>query len=101
MIANLSQLKKKLTEGAEFDVVAHCRPEVVGERRRVNYANTVGFYSAIPSEPDSKTTKANGGKGSFLDWGKAAFWEFNDGVCTLYNGINKNPENLVIAIKPL
>jgi len=101
MIANLAQLKKTLVKGAEFHVVAHCRPEVVGERRRVNYANTVGIYTIIPSEPNSKVTKANGGKGSFLEWSKAAFWEFKDGICTLYSDVKKTPESLVVAFKPI
>jgi len=99
MITNLSQLKKSLVKGAEFDVVAHCRPEVVGERRRVNYANTVGIYSIVPSEPNGKTTKANGGKGSLLNWSKASFWDFKDGICTLYGDIKKTPESLIVAIK--
>lgn len=101
MITNLSQLKKALVKEMEFEVIALCRTEVVGERRMVNYANTVGFYSIIPSKPDSKANNANGGKGSFLGWSKAAFWEFKDGVCTLYSDINKTLGSLTIAIKPI
>lgn len=100
MANNLSQLKKALTAGAEFEIVGHRRPECVGQRRRVNVANTAGFYSIIPDEPDSKTTLANGGKGSFLGWSKARFWRFENGVCALYDdGEAQTPERLVIAIK--
>ena len=53
MANNLSQLKKALTAGAEFEIVGHCRPECLGQSRRVNIANTAGFYSVIPDEPDS------------------------------------------------
>lgn len=101
MITNLSQLKKQLTSGAEFDIVGHCRPEVIGERRRVNYADTTGIYTIIPADPDGVVSKANGGRGSYLSWSKAPFWEFrDDGVCALYlNAGSKRPANLVIAIR--
>lgn len=103
MINNLSQLKKKLIVGAEFDIVEHLRPECVGQRRKVNVANTVGMYSIIPDEPDSKTTLANNGKGFFLSWSKAPFWEFRtDGVCAVYSSDKeRTPEYLLVAIRPV
>ena len=100
MANNLSQLKKALTTGAEFEIVGHCRPECLGQSRRVNIANTAGFYSVIPDEPDSKTTLANDGKGSFLGWSKARFWRFENGVCSLYDSDKEQtPEHLIIALK--
>ena len=103
VIQNLSQLKKKMTKGTDFVITCHCRPEVIGERRRVNYADTTGFYSVKPDEPDSKVSTANGGKGSYLGWSKASYWEFGeDGVCTLFStNKNKINETLIIAIRVL
>ena len=100
MANNLSQLKKALVVGAEFEIIGHCRPEYVGQRRRINIANTAGFYSIIPDEPESKVTLANDGKGSFLGWSKARFWRFENGVCALYDSDDEyTPERLIIAIK--
>lgn len=100
MANNLSQLKKALVEGADFEIVGHCRAECLGQRRRVNIANTAGFYSIIPDEPESKVSLANYGKGSFLGWSKARFWKFEDGVCSLYDSDKEQtPERLIIAIK--
>jgi hypothetical protein len=103
MIKNLAQLKRALNVGTEFMIVGHCRSEEVGKRRRVNYADTTGFYSIDPDAPDSKTTTANGGKGSFLGWRTAPFWGFgDDGICTLYSSNNeKSDKTLVIAIRVL
>jgi hypothetical protein len=103
MIKNLSQLKKALTKGAEFDVVEHCRPECIGERRRINYADTTGFYSILPNDPNHKSNNSNSGKGFFLSWSKAAFWEFReDGVCATYSSdTHRTSEYLTIAMKPV
>ena len=100
MANNLSQLKKALTRGAEFEIVGHCRPECIGQIRCVNIANTAGFYSVIPDEPESKISLANGGKGSFLGWSKARFWKFENGVCSLYDSdTEQTSERLIIALK--
>ena|GEM_PF-1368636 len=86
MIKNLAQLKRALVKGAEYVVVEHCRAEHIGEHRRVNYADTTGFYSGLPSDPNGKMSTANGGRGSFLGWSKAPFWSFSDdGVCAIYS----------------
>jgi hypothetical protein len=101
MITNHSQLKKQLVTGVEFDIVEHCRPEVIGERRRVNYADSTGIYTIKSTDLDGVLSKANGGKGSYLRWEKALFWEFrDDGVCALYSSASdKTPENLIIALR--
>lgn len=100
MANNLSQLKKALIPGAEFEIVGHCRPECIGQSRRVNIANTAGFYSVIPDEPEGKASLANGGKGSFLGWSKARFWKFENDVCSLYDSdTEQTPERLIISLK--
>lgn len=100
MIKNLSQLKKALAPGAEFEIIAHCRPECVGQRRRVNSANTQGFYSVIPDEPQSKVSTANCGKGSWLGWSKAPFWSFDGDTASIYDSDEAHTEkHIIMTIK--
>ena len=96
MVKNLSQLKKKLHTGAQFRVINHAREECIGEEREVTYSNTQGFYSIVPSDPNCRTSLANNGRGSVLWWSKAPFWEFKDGVCSLYASDTKREENYLI-----
>lgn len=97
---NLSQLKKALVPGAEFEIIAHCRPECVGQIRKVNIANTQGIYSIIPNEPQSKVTNANCGKGSWNGWSKAPFWEVDGDTAALYDSDEiHTEEHLIIKIR--
>lgn len=76
-IKNLSQLKKALNAGSEFLITDHLRSECIGERRRVTEINTVGFYS--------QKLNADGtaeGKPIYMEWAKAANWNFQDGICS-------------------
>ena len=100
MVRNLAQLNRSLVKGAEFEIVAHARQGCVGQRRRVNATDTTGFYSIIPDKPDSRETLANNGKGSYLGWGKASFWKFESGICTLYDSDRSfTPEHIIISLK--
>lgn len=102
-IKNLAQLKRALTIGTEFKITSHLRSEVINQTRQVKYADTTGIYSIRPDAPDDTINSANGGRGSYLDWGKASDWEFKNGTCTLYNrGLEHTPENLIISfvVKP-
>ena len=100
MIKNLSQLKRSLHKGTRFRVLDHGRPECVGEQREVAYANSQGFYSVVPGDPDCRTSLANNGRGSHLWWSKAPFWEFSEGVCTLYSSdSNRAPEYVIMSME--
>lgn len=102
MIKNLSQLKKALIPGAEFEILKHARTECVGEVRKINIANTQGFYSIIPDEPQSRVTQANCGKGSWLAWSKAPFWGFDGDTATIYDSDEHHTdEHLIMQIKVL
>ena len=96
MVKNLSQLKKALRAGSQFTVIDHARQECIGEQREVTYANTQGFYSIVPSNPNCRTSLANNGRGSILWWSKAPFWEFEDGVCSLYASDTKREDKYLI-----
>lgn len=100
MIKNLTQLKRALAPGAEFEITGHCRPEYVGQHRKVSSTNTSGFYSIIPEEPKSRVSTANCGKGSWLAWSKAPFWTIADGEAALYDSDEHHTdEHLIIKMK--
>lgn len=100
MIKNLSQLKKELVPGARFEIIKHTRHECVGQTREINIANTQGFYSIIPGEPGHRISLANCGKGSWLAWSKAPYWEFEDNAATLYDSTEEHTEeHLIMEIK--
>lgn len=99
MIKNLSQLKKYFAEHPEFEVVAHCRPECIGEKRKVNVCDTTGFYSIIPNNSNAKATLANNGKGSWLGWSKASFWKFEDNIASIYTSDKLTDDSLVLSMK--
>ncbi len=93
----MTELKRTLVVGAEFEITDHCRPETIGEVRRVNKANTQGFYTTIPADPKSKTSTANGGKGSWLGWSSAKFWRFKENnVCALYSSAEEQTHDTLI-----
>lgn len=99
----MTELKRTLTVGAEFEITDAHRAETIGEIRRVNYANTQGIYTIIPADPDGKLSKANGGKGSFLGWSAAKYWRFKENnVVALYTSIEEQShDTLVIEFKVL
>lgn len=102
MIKNLSQLKQVLQIGVEFEIIKHRRPDFIGQRRQITVANSQCFYSIIPSEPKSRISMANAGKGMRFDWGKASFWQFENGICALYDNDNqRTEESMILAFRVL
>ena len=76
-IKNLSQFKKAINEGRIFTILSHyIKPEFNGQRRQPSVIQTNGFYSIVPGEPENKISKANNGKGYWIEYGKASEWEF-------------------------
>ena len=62
MIKNLNQLKRSLKTRTRFQIIAHWRPEYVGQLREVTEINTQGFYSVVADEPNHEVSKSNGSK---------------------------------------
>lgn len=82
MIKNLSQLKKAVNNGLSFKIVKHyIKPEYTGQIRKPNKIQTNGFYSIVENEPENPVTLANYGKGSWIEYGKASDWIFENGIC--------------------
>ena len=85
-IANLSQLKKALAAGHNFEIVEHfVRPEQSGQIRSVNILQTNGMYTYLENgdEFDTRAFRCyNMGKGSWCEFGKASDWDFRGDLCT-------------------
>ena len=102
MADNLAQLKKELKAGPKFEIIGHCRPECVGEIRRVTLVNTQGFYSVVDGQPEHRLSTANNGRGSFLGWSKAPFWSFQNGTCAIYTSDQEHtPQNIIMEFRIL
>ena len=100
MVKNLNQLKKTIKKGTCLEILVHCRPEFTGQKRRVTMANTQGFYSIVPDEPEHKVSLANNGRGSVLWWSNAPFWKFEDGICSIYcNDKEKTEKYLIMSFR--
>lgn len=96
MVKNLSQLKKSLKRGTDIEIIAHCRSEYAGQKRRIMQVNTQGFYSIVPGELENEVTLANDGKGNILWWEKASFWEFKNDICSVYCNDSEHTERYLI-----
>ena len=82
MINNLSQLKKAINNGQSFKILKHyIHPEYTGQVRKPNKIQTNGFYSIVENEPNNPLNTVNYGKGSWVEYGKASEWTFDNGVC--------------------
>lgn len=82
-IKNLSQLKRAIKEGHKFIIRKHyVEPQYEGQIRKPSVIQTNGFYSIEDEKPDSEVTLANNGKGSWIEYGKASDWTFENGICT-------------------
>lgn len=102
MIKNLNQLRRTLREGTQLEILDHCRPECIGQIRNITLVNTQGFYSTVANQPDASANRGNGGRGSILWWGRAAHWQFADGVCSVFDSEQKHTEEeLVMSFRVL
>ena len=84
-IKNLSQLRKAINNGETFVIKRHyVRPEFSGQKRKPTMVQTNGFYSIAPDDPNCLINKWNNGKGSWIQYGRASDWKFEDGLCKQY-----------------
>lgn len=102
MIKNLAQLKRVLNDHPRLEIIGHCRPECIGQIRRVTLANTQGFYSIVDGQPEHKISQGNNGLGAILFWGKAASWCFEGTTCRVYDcNAEHTPKHLIMAFRVL
>ena len=99
-IKNLSQLKKALKDHP-FEIIQHCKPDYVGQVRIAQKMQSNGLYSGIYNNPEHEISKANDGKGSWLDFGKAAEWKFEGSLCTLTKYYSASKTECILSFKVL
>ncbi len=99
-IKNLAQLKRVIQEKREFIIRAHRQEKFLGQKRIPNVVQSNGFYSVISGQPEHEVSCANHGKGSWIDFGKATQWEFQEETCSMYlPEMEHIPENLIWTIE--
>ena len=99
MIENLTQLKKVMKQGTQFEVIAHWRADYVGQIRKVTFANKHGFFSIVVSDPTHRINKGNGGKGPALGWNEVSAWSFQDGICSAYGSSEHKENEFIISFR--
>lgn len=95
-VNNLSQLKKALAAGHDFQIVEHfVKPEMSGQIRRVNVMQTNGIYTHavgnVSTDDAVRINSWNYGKGSWIEFGSAHDWTFASGLCQQRNKITGRP----------
>ena len=99
-IKNLAQLKRVIQEKREFIIRVHRQEKFLGQKRIPNVVQSNGFYSVISGQPEHEVSCANHGKGSWIDFGKATQWEFQEETCSMYlPEMEHIPENLIWTIE--
>lgn len=98
-INTLADIKRNMSEKRLFYICDHKISEFIDQVRVPSGAQSNGVYSRIYNNPKSTISLANGGRGSWLEYGKAANWEIDKltGRCTLYAGPHTR-ENFVMEI---
>lgn len=82
----LAELKRAFAAKNKFVMVEHfVKPEMAGQVRVPNIIQGNAIYSVVDGEPDHAVSKANGGMGYRLEYGKAKDWTFENGLCTCHN----------------
>lgn len=100
MIENFGQLKRQVIPGAEIEIVGYGLASHIGQMRRITKVDEKCFYTIIPGHPEHWVSRENGGLGDSFWWRTDSFWEFEDGVCSLYdNLIHHDEKHLIIAFK--
>lgn len=93
IIKNLSQLKKAMKDKKEFRILEHyLKPEYKGQIRKPNIVQTNGMYTIVPSDMECKESTCNNGKGTWIKFGMASDWKFDNGICTYipkFNGVDR------------
>lgn len=86
MINNHSQMKKAIASGRKFVILWNkYHEDFAGQIRVPNKVQTNAVYSVVDGDPDHKVSRYNGGLGSYMPYGKASEWSFNNGECTWHN----------------
>ena len=90
-VKNLAELKRFIQPGVEFKTLSQKNhPDLVGLTRVVTTVQTVGFYSKIKDQPNSRFSTDNGGKGFRTDFAKADAYIFDGTTVKVKDTRNKD-----------
>jgi len=98
-INSLSQLKRVLQVGTKFKVIDHCRPELIGQIREVTKVQTNGIYTILPDNPEHKYSTCNGGKGSWMEYNKSSYYEFDGRIRWYAMPVGSENNELIMEIQ--
>lgn len=102
MIQNLSQLKREIRSNSRLEIVGHWRKDFIGQIRQVTHSSSNAFYSLPLDLSAEEKSHLNEGKGYIMWWGKASAWEFENGVCSVYQcDLPHTENNLIMAFRVL
>ena len=88
---SLAELKRFIRPGVEFKTVSHANhADMVGLTRVVTTVQTVGFYSKVKDQPNSRFSTDNGGKGFRTDFAKADAYIFDGTTVKVKDTRNKD-----------
>lgn len=83
-IKNFAELKRTLKEGAIFMAINHRQGNMIGLKREVNIVQTTGLYTKVVDQPDHEWSTCNGGRGAYMQYGKAKDYLFDTNDNTIH-----------------
>ena len=99
-IKTLNQLKKVVRREMKLVITAHRQPGYVGKRWYVNDIQTGGFSCAADGVAERLMTGTNGWGSNLVQWRRAAFWSFENGVCKVFDSAKEHTKrHLLMAFR--
>lgn len=100
-LKTLTDIKREMANKRPYYIHNHTKEEFIGQIRVANIIQLNGVYLHVYNEPNNRVTLGNNGKGSWLDYKKAKYWEIDSltGHCMLYfEGEEHTEKNLIMEI---
>lgn len=85
MVKTHAEMKRRLQAKEKFKMLSSIHEGFEGQVREPNVIQTNAIYSVIADDPEHKVSKMNGGKGCFMQFGKASDWHIENGICECLN----------------
>ena len=89
MVKTHAEMKRRLIAGDKFVMTASIHDGFIGQVRVPNIIGKSHIYSVIDGDPDHKVSTMNGGKGCYMQFGKAGDWKYEDGECKCFNRLGE------------
>ena len=102
ILENHKQIMQILRENPRIEVIAHRRPQYVGQIRRVTQSSRDSFYSVVGGHPEHEVSRRHHGRGSCLWVCNRQHIKLEDDVCKVYDFRgNLTDDHLVMAFRIL